>query len=416
MRTGANYAHNLENRIPLNYYLKPDGTVISQNLIKSERERGTPMFRTGLIQNYGVGLRGGQQKYTYYLSADYTDEEGYDWENAQKKGSLRSNLQLAASDQLDISADLGMLKTDLSYDDDSGTNAMRLIIRGLPQTIDTPLRGFAGAPPRDPEPHGPLRARESGHGVADVLASAGRLVESAGWVLGIDLTDQDRTTFTPKLDDERTRSSASTSRQQELHAPARRQPDVRLQHQRDPGHQRQRELGHHGRPPVPRLPTGPRGRQWHAAAHAGGVQRERDRGEERDGGVHTEQDARDVRPAAVRLQEPGVPDDGHSRGRQTARSASRSRPRTTEGRGQLGGQRRELLEPGLDAEHEAARGLGLAPGYSPPRSRRPRRTRRPRAPAISRRSRPATSATRTSSPRWARSSRWASTPGCSTIG
>ena len=112
MRTGANYAHNLENRIPLNYYLKPDGTIVSQNLIKSERERGTPLFRTGLIQNYGVGLRGGQQKYTYYLSADYTDEEGYDWENAQKKGSLRSNLQLAASDQLDISADLGMLKTD----------------------------------------------------------------------------------------------------------------------------------------------------------------------------------------------------------------------------------------------------------------------------------------------------------------
>ena len=200
-RQGVNWAHNLENRVGVNWHLKPDGTVISQNLIKDERERGTPIFRTGQVQNYALSLRGGQGAFTYYLSSDYSDEEGYSTENEQQKMGLRSNLQLAVNDQVDVSADVGVIRSDLIYDDDSGTNDMRLIIRGLPQTIGTPARGFAGTPPeiqhltdRDEQVNRATVSMTFGHRPTSWLSQ--RLV------VGVDLTDQARTTFTPKLDDD----------------------------------------------------------------------------------------------------------------------------------------------------------------------------------------------------------------------
>jgi TonB-dependent SusC/RagA subfamily outer membrane receptor len=200
VRQGANFFMNAENRVADNFHLRPDGTVIRQNLIRSERERGTPMFRTGLAQYYGLSVRGGQDRFTYYLSGVYEDEEGYAFTNEMQRTSLRSNLQLAATDNLDVSADLGMVRSFLLYEQDSQGNDMRRIVRGLPQTIDTPLRGFASAPPEIE------RLGERNEELNRATSSITLTHRPLSWlnhrlVLGWDWTDSDRGVFTPRLDD-----------------------------------------------------------------------------------------------------------------------------------------------------------------------------------------------------------------------
>jgi TonB-linked SusC/RagA family outer membrane protein len=201
VRQGANFFMNAEERVPDNFYLRPDGTVIRQNLIRSERERGTPMFRTGHSQYYGLSVRGGRDQLTYYLSGVREDEEGYAFTNEMQRTSIRSNLQLAATESLDISADLGIVRSFMLYEQDSQGNDMRRIIRGLPQTIDTPLRGFATAPPEIE------RLGERNEELNRATSSITLTHRPASWlnqrlVLGWDWTDSNRGVFSPRLDDE----------------------------------------------------------------------------------------------------------------------------------------------------------------------------------------------------------------------
>ncbi len=200
VRQGANWFHDAAGRIPLNHYLRPDGTVISQNLIQQEEKAGRPMFRTGYIQSYGVNLRGGSDRLTYYLSANHDDEEGYQFNNALARTNLRSNLQLQAHEDLDVNFDLGVIRSDADWVDDGGGNSapMRMILRGLPQLIDTHTRGFPVGPP---EVFRDIEARED---LNRATVSSTLTHRPASWltqrlIAGFDFTDANLSEFTPRL-------------------------------------------------------------------------------------------------------------------------------------------------------------------------------------------------------------------------
>ena len=58
---------------------------------------GTPLDRTGRVQGYSLSLSGGTADVRYYLAGDLDKEEGAQWDNSQRRASLRANLNVMAT-------------------------------------------------------------------------------------------------------------------------------------------------------------------------------------------------------------------------------------------------------------------------------------------------------------------------------
>jgi TonB-linked SusC/RagA family outer membrane protein len=108
MRQGGNWFANAEGRTPTNYWRNPaNGEILGLNLVTSERERGTPLYRTGRLQNYSLSLNGGTADIRYYVAGDWDTEEGAQWDNRQRRGGARLNLNVVAHPTLDLAGSMG---------------------------------------------------------------------------------------------------------------------------------------------------------------------------------------------------------------------------------------------------------------------------------------------------------------------
>lgn len=151
-RQGANWFRDAVDRIPTNYNTLPNGDVISQHLIESERAAGRDVFFTGHVQNYDLSIRGGGSGIGYFMSGSYDDEQGYVPNNWLEQFNTRVNLN--AQVPLDIN-----LTSNLSYV--SKTNAIHpqgfsgeqgvidMIMFGIPRRPETANRGFLRSPPEE---------------------------------------------------------------------------------------------------------------------------------------------------------------------------------------------------------------------------------------------------------------------------
>jgi len=202
IRQGASWFNNPAGRIPDNYALAADGnTVLVQNLYADEIAAGRPMFRTGHVQSYGINVRGGQERLSYFLSGNHENEEGYHFNNASLRQSLRSNIQLALNDRMDLSTDLGVIRSDGTFAQ-AGTSGVSglipMIIWGSPLTRDLPQRGFMVGPP---EVQNDIEIREQLNRATASITFAHRPLDwlSHRLVAGLDWTDNLRSNFYPKL-------------------------------------------------------------------------------------------------------------------------------------------------------------------------------------------------------------------------
>jgi len=108
VRQGANWFMNSVERTPTNYWKDPNtGIIHSINLAETEKARGTPLYRTGRVQGYSLSLSGGSADVRYYLAGDLDKEEGAQWDNSQRRASLRANLNVMASPTLELAASVG---------------------------------------------------------------------------------------------------------------------------------------------------------------------------------------------------------------------------------------------------------------------------------------------------------------------
>ncbi len=139
---------NADKKYPTIYGTQ-DGQLVSLNLIDNDIKNGfgSP-FSTGHNQGYGASVRGGTDRFRYYLSGDWDRQEGivsYNWQN---KLNLRSNLDYVLGDKLDVAVSLSTIqeKTQAGSAEQPITTG---IIWGLTSLKDTPFRGYITPPPED---------------------------------------------------------------------------------------------------------------------------------------------------------------------------------------------------------------------------------------------------------------------------
>ncbi|MXX56632.1 MAG: SusC/RagA family TonB-linked outer membrane protein [Gemmatimonadetes bacterium] len=141
MRQGAAFLYDAANKYPVVWGVDSDtGQLLSANLVDLERERGTPIFRTGLPTSVFASVSGGIQNLRYYFSADVLRDQGmvdYQWQN---KLAGRSNLSYTTED-FEVGVNMGFIrqKTHTS----GGEQAMTFqLMWGSPLKLDGPSRGF----------------------------------------------------------------------------------------------------------------------------------------------------------------------------------------------------------------------------------------------------------------------------------
>lgn len=94
----------------------PD-TLYALNLlgegVSGETVYGTP-WRTGAEQTYGASLRGGLDNVTYFLSGEFTDQEGTLETNENLQRSLRANFDLVPSENVSLGISAGYTNSQVS--------------------------------------------------------------------------------------------------------------------------------------------------------------------------------------------------------------------------------------------------------------------------------------------------------------
>jgi len=156
MRQGTNYLQDPEGRWPVNYAAVPrlgaPGVVdtLSIDIIDAENARGTPVFRSGRLQEYDVSTSGGSNIFTYYAGAGIEDSKGIEPSSWVKRYSSRVNLNLVPSTKFNMSLNIGYVNGDVNLPCEAGCGgrtlgtiwANPLNARPLANGDPNPRRGF----------------------------------------------------------------------------------------------------------------------------------------------------------------------------------------------------------------------------------------------------------------------------------
>lgn len=199
-RQGANWFHDPEERVPTNWGLNEAGELVEVNLIELEEERGTPVFRTGHHQEYGLSVRGGGSSIRYYLSGEFQDSEGIDINNNVWRYSARSNVGFTPSEQWDVSANLGYVKASIGLANDIGSGTLFNGMFSTNVDVEGPRRGWRSAPPEV------FRQRSIANQALDRFTGSIEIQNTpTTWLtqrlsLGLDDSQETNTTFSPYLD------------------------------------------------------------------------------------------------------------------------------------------------------------------------------------------------------------------------
>ena len=79
MQSGSQWFQDAAGRMSTNYWINPaTGNLTSINFVKSEAANGTPLFRTGGLNNYTLSASGGAGIYRYFVSGEWNDATGID--------------------------------------------------------------------------------------------------------------------------------------------------------------------------------------------------------------------------------------------------------------------------------------------------------------------------------------------------
>jgi TonB-linked SusC/RagA family outer membrane protein len=107
---GNQWFQNAAGRMRTNYWVPPGtDSLWSINFVKSEEARGTPLFRTGDINNYTASASGGIGIYRHFVSAEWSDATGIVSLNSRSQKNVRTNLSFIPNPKLSIETSAGYL-------------------------------------------------------------------------------------------------------------------------------------------------------------------------------------------------------------------------------------------------------------------------------------------------------------------
>lgn len=113
---GANWLADPEGRFPSNYYVSRNGGVREFNVLRFNRDRGFPaVFSTGVPFGASGSLRGGTDRFRYYVSATAGRDVGYlDYNWSHRYGGRASLSYVSPARRIEIGVDVGFNRTKTS--------------------------------------------------------------------------------------------------------------------------------------------------------------------------------------------------------------------------------------------------------------------------------------------------------------
>ena len=156
-RIGTNYLQDPEGRWPVNYAAVPvpggpptARDTVSIDIMDLEKARGTPVFRSGLLQEYDLSASGGSNLFTYFAGVGIEDTEGIEPTSTVERYSGRLNLSVVPNTKLSLGLNMGYVngETHLPCEAGCGGRALgtmwanALHIQPLANGDPNPRRGF----------------------------------------------------------------------------------------------------------------------------------------------------------------------------------------------------------------------------------------------------------------------------------
>jgi TonB-linked SusC/RagA family outer membrane protein len=133
-QSGGQWFQDAAGRMRTNYWLNPtDNSLWSINMVKSEAERGTPLFRTGKTDNFSASASGGAGIYRHYVSAEFSEANGIVVSNARTQKNVRANLSIIPSSKVSIETSTGYLTSKTFTTGEGGSAGAIWGMFALPQ-------------------------------------------------------------------------------------------------------------------------------------------------------------------------------------------------------------------------------------------------------------------------------------------
>jgi TonB-linked SusC/RagA family outer membrane protein len=121
VKSGSNWFMDAENRIATNYWINPaDSQLYSVNVVKTEKARGTPLFRTGDMYDYAANVSGGTGLVRFFASGEVGSNQGVDYANERRQTNGRTNLSITPNDKFELESSAGYIKSKTSLSCEAG--------------------------------------------------------------------------------------------------------------------------------------------------------------------------------------------------------------------------------------------------------------------------------------------------------
>ncbi|MYB07336.1 MAG: TonB-dependent receptor [Gemmatimonadetes bacterium] len=210
VRQGASWLGDPHDKVGLVWGTDPvSGQSFSLDMLDVAEERGSPMFRTGHLQGYGLSVSGGSDNIQYFVSANYDADEGIIPSNVAERFTGRATLSFQPRETVTMNAQIGVTTGETYLDPGFYFGRARY---ALPFLRDTPGQGFLINPPDVA-----LATEETWQDVQRYMGSLTVDHRPSEWLnhqltVGLDLTHLDNTSLTPFVPNEFAEFFPPTSR------------------------------------------------------------------------------------------------------------------------------------------------------------------------------------------------------------
>ncbi|MBL8989797.1 MAG: SusC/RagA family TonB-linked outer membrane protein [Gemmatimonadetes bacterium] len=166
IRQGSNWFANPEGRIvqPMNLVSTATGSACSTpsatcvlrswNPVAQEDSLykagavDRPLFSNGHLMGYGLSVSGGTDAVRYHLGTSFDADNGIEPTNDMRRLTTNANVSVAGGTNYDVNLSFGFVKNKTNQAFEAGSGGIWFsTIFGDPALVNTPRRGFNGAPP-----------------------------------------------------------------------------------------------------------------------------------------------------------------------------------------------------------------------------------------------------------------------------